>query len=108
MLFGPGTAREETMRTISAAMLVTAGIGLVSTSATSAMPINAATMAGAAHIEQVTQVHCRSYIHWHPWGYGYGCQYYGGWGWYDGWGWPHHHYYWRPHHWYHDLHHHWR
>jgi hypothetical protein len=55
------------MRTILAAMLVTAGIGLVSTSAASAMPINAATMAGAAHIGLVTQVHCRSYVHWHPW-----------------------------------------
>jgi hypothetical protein len=67
------------MRTILFAMFVTAGIGLASTTGTSAAPANGAVIESAANAVLATeQVHCRRYPHRHrhavPHGWGFGCK----------------------------------
>ena len=54
--------------------LLVAGVILTSSSATVAAPISPSVIKEAADKIAVAEpVHCRSYRHWHRWGYGRGC-----------------------------------
>ena len=61
------------MRAVYSALLV-AGTILTASSAGVAAPVNASMIKQAAdEIVVAETVHCRSYGHWHRWGYGRGC-----------------------------------
>ena len=86
---------RNAMRGFLIALLAAAAIGIAGTSPTVAVPANGVVINDAANAARLVEdVHCRSYRHWHRWGYGYGCHYgYRSYYWRG-----HRHGYWRGHH----------